>query len=108
MKLEQCVEPMLRMVEFGAPMEVSADFTARLGPGALTGRFAGVDGLQLQTIEQRSGERLRAEWPAPSAVPTSTTTSNDGTFPIRSIQFGWDAVTPSSNSQSEGDLQSWR
>jgi len=38
-KLEQCVEPMLRMDEFGAPMEVSADFTARLGPGALTGRF---------------------------------------------------------------------
>ena len=68
-ELVHCVGPMLPMVDFDAPVAVRADFATLLGPGAPTGRFAGVDALQLQTIEHRASERLRAELQVPSAAP---------------------------------------
>jgi 3-hydroxyacyl-[acyl-carrier-protein] dehydratase len=69
LELVHCVGPMLPMIEFDAPAAVRADFATLLGPGAPSGRFAGVDALQLQRIEHRTGEQLRAELQVPSAAP---------------------------------------
>lgn len=69
LELVHCVGPMLPMVEFDAPTAVREDFAILIGPGAPTGRFAGVEAPQLQTTEHDAGERLRAELQVPSAAP---------------------------------------
>jgi 3-hydroxymyristoyl/3-hydroxydecanoyl-(acyl carrier protein) dehydratase len=83
LELIHCVGPMLPMEEFDAPEAVRADFETLMGPGAASGRFAGVDAPQLETTEHSAGERLRAVLQVPE-----TATYFDDHFPRRPVYPG--------------------
>jgi 3-hydroxymyristoyl/3-hydroxydecanoyl-(acyl carrier protein) dehydratase len=83
LELIHCVGPMLPMNEFDAPEAVRADFETLIGPGAPSGRFAGVDAPQLQVTDHSAGERLRAALQVPPAAPYF-----DDHFPRRPVYPG--------------------
>jgi 3-hydroxymyristoyl/3-hydroxydecanoyl-(acyl carrier protein) dehydratase len=68
LELVDSVGPMLPMEEFDAPDAVRADFETLAGPGAPSGRFAGVDAPHLETTEHSAGERVRATLRVPEAA----------------------------------------
>lgn len=83
LELIHCVGPMLPMAEFDAPEAVRADFETLMGPGAASGRFAGVDAPNLETTGHSAGERLRAVLHVPE-----TAIYFDDHFPRRPVYPG--------------------
>lgn len=60
MELDHSVGPMLPMEEFDAPDAVRERFQLLCGPGAPSGRFAGVPEHDIEIVERLAEERVRA------------------------------------------------
>jgi 3-hydroxymyristoyl/3-hydroxydecanoyl-(acyl carrier protein) dehydratase len=69
MELDHSVGPMLPMEEFDSPDAVRERFQLLCGPGAPSGRFAGVPEHDIEIVEEVSEERVRATMRVPRQAP---------------------------------------
>lgn len=69
LELNDCVGPMLPLVEFDDEEAVRDRFALLCGAGATPNRFGGVPDADLTVVERSPGEWLRAELRIPAAAP---------------------------------------
>jgi 3-hydroxymyristoyl/3-hydroxydecanoyl-(acyl carrier protein) dehydratase len=69
LELNDCVGPMLPLVDFDDEEAVRDRFALLCGAGASPGRFGGVPHAELTVLERSAGEWLRAEMRIPAAAP---------------------------------------
>jgi 3-hydroxymyristoyl/3-hydroxydecanoyl-(acyl carrier protein) dehydratase len=68
-ELVDCLGPMLPVGDFDAPDALRARLAVLRGPGAVPGRFAGVDDIPVNIRHRVPGTELRAELAVPPAAP---------------------------------------
>jgi 3-hydroxymyristoyl/3-hydroxydecanoyl-(acyl carrier protein) dehydratase len=66
--LEECLGPMLPAEDFDAPDALRRDYELLCGPGAPSGRFAGLPDFDLVPTESSPGERVKAVLRVPESA----------------------------------------